>query len=679
MQGTSLQASEGSASVADRNTGELLFYTDGVTVWNAQNQIMQNGTGLRGGSAALLSSTTAAIIVPKPGSDDLYYIITVDEGAGSGGVRYNLVDMTLDGGLGAVVAGQKNVFLYQTGTERLEVVPAANGNDIWVVTHDNSNFVSFLLGPGGFQPNPVLSAVAGDFANTAGHLKINRQFNMLACGSVFEQKIRLFNFNNATGAVSNRFSIGLNPFLSTSPLIYGLEFAPGGQYLYASNLSSTVQYDVSLSTAEAIENSAFFLNSGGASIQLGPDRKIYINNGFINVITCPDKPGNFCGFEPGSLAGGGYGLPKWVYYAGDTVFASGGNAIIYRDSCLGANTKFTLRNNAGISAVNWNFGDPASGATNIAEGTETSHVFSSAGSFNVRAILTNSCGFDTIFLNNLEIFNCNAPCTGAISFLGDSCLGSDLNFSISGPEILSVQWDFGDPASEAANSSNLLSPVHRFSAPGDFLVKARVNFSCGSDTLEIPVLVKDCSPPSCSVEIKSTVLDSCLGKVAFTFRSDTDVFLQTWDFGDSASGDLNESSKSTAEHRFSSSGIYKVRLKVFQACGLSSAEKEISIQLCERPVEVCEIRIPNAITANSDGINDAFLPQSNCAFQEYELDIYNRWGQSVFSTGNPDEEWPLRGDRNQSTSSGDVYFYTLRWRFEGKETEKKNGTISILR
>ena len=115
VQGSAMNTPEGSASVADRNTGELLFYTDGVTVWNAQNQVMQNGTMLRGGSS-LLSSTTAAVIVPQPGSNSLYYIITVDEGAsgsGSGGIRYNLVDMSLAGGLGAIVPGQKNILLFQ--------------------------------------------------------------------------------------------------------------------------------------------------------------------------------------------------------------------------------------------------------------------------------------------------------------------------------------------------------------------------------------------------------------------------------------------------------------------------------------------------------------------------------------------------------------------------------------
>jgi hypothetical protein len=104
--GCLISTPEGSASVADRLTGALLFYTNGVTVWNANNQVMSNGTGLLGGTAALLSSTTAAVIVPKPGSISLFYIVTIDEQFNGNGVRYSVVDMTLNGGLGDIVAGQ---------------------------------------------------------------------------------------------------------------------------------------------------------------------------------------------------------------------------------------------------------------------------------------------------------------------------------------------------------------------------------------------------------------------------------------------------------------------------------------------------------------------------------------------------------------------------------------------
>ena len=47
--GTSILASEGCASVSDPVSGNLLFYTDGVTVWNAGNAVMQNGSEGSGG------------------------------------------------------------------------------------------------------------------------------------------------------------------------------------------------------------------------------------------------------------------------------------------------------------------------------------------------------------------------------------------------------------------------------------------------------------------------------------------------------------------------------------------------------------------------------------------------------------------------------------------------------
>ena len=58
-----LATSEGCATISD-GTGNLLFYTDGVSVWDRNHQIMQNGTGLMGHT----SSSQSATIVPLPGS-----------------------------------------------------------------------------------------------------------------------------------------------------------------------------------------------------------------------------------------------------------------------------------------------------------------------------------------------------------------------------------------------------------------------------------------------------------------------------------------------------------------------------------------------------------------------------------------------------------------------------------
>jgi hypothetical protein len=168
--GAPIATEEGSASVADRTTGALLFYTDGVTVWNANNQVMPNGNGLLGGTLGFLSSTTAAVIVPKPGNNSLYYIVTIDQFSSALGIYYSVIDMTLNGGLGDVVAGQKNIFLFQTSSEKLEVVPASDGLSFWLITHDfgGNTFFSFKIDSTGIQTTPVISQIGGADFNSAG-------------------------------------------------------------------------------------------------------------------------------------------------------------------------------------------------------------------------------------------------------------------------------------------------------------------------------------------------------------------------------------------------------------------------------------------------------------------------------------------------------------------------------
>jgi len=171
--GCAIQTPEGSASIADPTTGNLLFYTDGITVWDANDQPMPNGNGLSGGTPILLSSTKAAVIIPTPFSPGLFYLVTIDEQSSNKGIRYSLVDMSLNGGLGDVVATQKNLFLYATTSEKLHVVPAAGGCDYWLLTHDNpgNTFVAFKLTQDGFQASTVLSTLGGVQGNGAGHLK----------------------------------------------------------------------------------------------------------------------------------------------------------------------------------------------------------------------------------------------------------------------------------------------------------------------------------------------------------------------------------------------------------------------------------------------------------------------------------------------------------------------------
>ena len=143
-----INTTEGCATICDTD-GNLLFYTEGVKIWNKNHQIMPNGNGLMGGN----SSTQSAIIVKQPNSDHLYYVFTVAQAVGSSGMRYSIVDMNLNGGLGDVTA-TKNIPIVTPTSEKVTSITHQNGDDFWIVTHlfNSNTFHSYLLTSSGFNP-----------------------------------------------------------------------------------------------------------------------------------------------------------------------------------------------------------------------------------------------------------------------------------------------------------------------------------------------------------------------------------------------------------------------------------------------------------------------------------------------------------------------------------------------
>ena len=93
-----LNTEEGCASISDEN-GDLLFYTDGTTVYNKSHSPMVNGTYLLGDSSA----TQSSIILKKPNSTIVYYVITVGRTKKNQSKLFFFeIDLNLNDGLGAL-------------------------------------------------------------------------------------------------------------------------------------------------------------------------------------------------------------------------------------------------------------------------------------------------------------------------------------------------------------------------------------------------------------------------------------------------------------------------------------------------------------------------------------------------------------------------------------------------
>ena len=290
---------EGSAAISDAS-GNLLFYTDGITAWNANHVVMPNGTGLLGNS----SSTQSALIVPNPGNANQYYLFATPTGLGA--FTYSIVDMTLAGGLGDITA-VKNVPLHPVSTERATAVRHPNGTDIWIIGHepDNDVFFAYQLTAAGFVLSPVLSS-AGSIhsggSNYIGYLKPSHQGDKLAIAIRYLDLFEIFDFDKSTGIVSNAIT-----FPANYPTSYGVEFSPDDSRLYMSGgLGTAYIYQVNMnagSPAAIIASSTLIANPaiGGAmgALQLGPDCKIYCakyGTANLGVINDPDSLVSACNY-----------------------------------------------------------------------------------------------------------------------------------------------------------------------------------------------------------------------------------------------------------------------------------------------------------------------------------------------------------------------------------------------
>ena len=318
---------EGCASIADNN-GNILFYTDGDTVWNRKHLPMPNGFALMGfWSVFAWTSTQAAIILPK--TCNTYYVFTVDGETDHGAFRYSIVDMTLDGGRGDVSI--KNRVIHEPVCEKLTIVKHANGKDVWVVIHEfNTNeFLAYLVNDSLNSSNPVHSPVGTIHTAVYGDIKASPDTKKIAVAIQDIASYEVFDFDNATGKITKPIKFPKAHFYS-----YNLEFSPDGSRIYvngknnSNGIDELYQYDLLAGSNANINASGIRIKMDikhiGA-LQLGPDGKIYVARqdvGYLGIINNPNSLGLACNYvEAGVFLGGKRstsGLPQKIQRANFT-------------------------------------------------------------------------------------------------------------------------------------------------------------------------------------------------------------------------------------------------------------------------------------------------------------------------------------------------------------------------
>ena len=293
-----VQAINNTASVSDPQ-GNLLFYTDGRTVWDRNHNIMPNGGGLKGGQYA----SNPVLVAPLPQSSSKFYIFTLEDQFGNRGLRYTVLDMSLNAGFGDVLSFSKNTLVVDSVSEGITSFLHQNGSDIWITVHklNSTNYQSYLLNPNGLESVPVVTSIGSYYSedDLGGYMKASSDSKKLI--SSRHSSLEIFDFNNASGTFSGY--VDLEPLFVGVDEFDGVEFSPNDSVIYVVTFTEGSSYDrlfqLVIPTFQITLLNSNPLSLFG-SLQLAADKKIYFaipGQSHLGVIHYPNRLGVQCQFD----------------------------------------------------------------------------------------------------------------------------------------------------------------------------------------------------------------------------------------------------------------------------------------------------------------------------------------------------------------------------------------------
>ena len=314
-------------SICDTN-GNLLFYTNALTIGNKNYDTLQNAENFNPGWATSfdepdgLSACQGALFLPYPEHDSLYILFHITGESffanNQGEVQplylsYSVINVNLDSGLGGIEENQKNVHIINDTLTwgRITACKHANGRDWWVIMHRyySDKYYKLLVTNEGIS-GPYFqltgSIITQDVGGQACFAPDGSKYAMVSQVNVLD----FMEFDRCSGEFFNAQTI----FVPDSTGTIGCSFSPNGRFLYVSSKYNLFQYDTwSDNMAEDVLLIAtwdYFYSEGIIPVlffmhQLAADNKIYLSsfNGtkYLNVINFPDSLGVACSFAPHSF------------------------------------------------------------------------------------------------------------------------------------------------------------------------------------------------------------------------------------------------------------------------------------------------------------------------------------------------------------------------------------------
>lgn len=435
-QAHAMDAPEGTSTISDAN-GDVLFYSDGSTVWNSENTIMPNGENIGGD----INSTQSVLIIPFVDDETLFYLFTTQEiyGTNTFMLKYSVVDIKEDNGLGDVIS--KDNVLFTRSTEKLAALEGGNG--FWLLSHEygTNTFRAYPITNEGIG-RPVLSSVGSihsinDALSGQAGMKFSGNGSRVAVALIegANDYIELFQFEITRGELTEfEYQIDISEGgPSVNDEIYDVHFSPNGNKIFATLNNRNggtpggriLEYRIDSASTEAtrlasksnIASSATATVNYGA-IQTGPDGQLYVameiagnpsGTNFVGAISANEDTSSVSTFNQMqvmlTVGNSRLGLPNFVQ---NNVNPPMDPAISAADqTCVDERIPLSGIGTSDIDEFLWTIVDATNNTVFSAAAQDTAYVFPTgqSGLFNISLNISNRCGFDTTLVQAIEVFD----------------------------------------------------------------------------------------------------------------------------------------------------------------------------------------------------------------------------------------------------------------------------------
>lgn len=345
----------------------------------------------------------------------------------------------------------------------------------------------------------------------------------------------------------------------------------------------------------------------------------------------------------------------------------------YTQHCFGTEARFFatsfLNDPLGttIDQYQWNFGDPASGADNVATGPNPVHIWAAGPrTYNVTLTTVTSRGCSNSI--TIPVFVAQIP---PIGVRGDTiCRGYEATLQVLNfPAGTELEWFYTRDATDPFLVGDMIWTTPPLDVTTYYYVAVRDADGCLSPKTGIVALVHPETNVAINVANTTVEIPNAIVEFNVTDIYNGDLTSHVWDFGDGTTSDVLN-----PVHQYTQEGVYDITLNMVNEYGCESTQ---TWPLYIEVTKLVNIFVPSAFSPNGDGLNDEFTVVTRL-ITDFHIDIYDRWGKLIYATDDVNFAWPGADASGQPLPEG-VYTYVINAVEWDNEKVKKAGSITIIR